>query len=279
LSLLVEPSWLEPRLADPRVRVIDASWYLPAQKRDAAAEYRAAHIPGAVYLDLSTDLADTRAALRNTVDRPEQLARTFAARGIGTEHHVVVYDRLAGYSAGRVWWCLRYAGHPNASLLDGGFTRWVAEGRPVTTALPSHGTATFIAAPRPELLASKAEVLRVLGEGGAQIVDARSAERFRGTGEEHVKHKGHIPGSRSVPYDTNLGPRGFKSLSELRALYEGAGVNLERPILTTCGSGVTASLGAFALALLGADRVAVYDGSWAEWGDSDDVPIATGDAE
>jgi len=278
LPLLVEPSWLEPRLADPGIRVIDASWYLPAQKRDAAAEYRAAHLPGAVYLDLSTDLADTGARLRNTADRPERLARTFAARGIGSAQHVVVYDRLAGYSAGRVWWCLRYAGHSNVSLLDGGFTRWVAEERAVTAALPSHGTASFIAAPRPELLATKAEVLRVARDGGAQLVDARSAERFRGTGEEHVKHKGHIPGSRSVPYDQNLGPHGFKSLPELRALYERAGVRLDRPIVATCGSGVTAGLDAFALALLGAKHVAVYDGSWAEWGDSDDVPIATGDA-
>jgi len=277
LSLLVEPSWLEPRLADPHVRVIDASWYLPAQKRDGAAEYRAAHIPGAVYLDLSTDLADPRARLRNTVDRPERLARTFAARGIGTEHHVVVYDRLAGYSAGRVWWCLRYAGHPNASLLDGGFTRWVGEGREVTRELPSHGTASFIAAPRPELLASQADVLRALQSGGAQIVDARSAERFRGTGDEHTKHKGHIPGSRSVPYERNLGPNGFQSLGDLREEYERAGVRLDRPIVATCGSGVTASLDAFALALLGAKRVAVYDGSWAEWGDSDELPIATGD--
>ena len=278
MPLLVGPSWLEPRLGDPRVRVIDASWYLPAQKRDGAAEYHAGHIPGAVYLDLSTDLADERARLRNTVDRPERLARTFAARGIGTDHHVVVYDRLAGYSAGRVWWCLRYAGHSNASLLDGGFGRWVAEGRPVATALPSHGTATWVAAPRPELLATKADVLRVLAEGGAQIVDARSAERFRGTGEEHVKHKGHIPGSRSVPYDLNLGSNGLKSLPELRSVYERAGVRLDRPIITTCGSGVTAGLDAFALALLGAKRVAVYDGSWAEWGDADDVPIVTGEA-
>jgi thiosulfate/3-mercaptopyruvate sulfurtransferase len=278
LSLLVEPGWLEPRLDDPGIRVIDASWYLPAQKRDAAAEYRVAHIPGAVYLDLSTDLSDPRAPIRNTVSDPDLLAHTFAARGIGTEHHVIVYDRLAGYSAGRVWWCLRYAGHSRVSLLDGGFTRWVAEERSVTSEFPSHGTATFVAVPRPELLATKSEVLRVVNEGGAQIVDARSAERFRGTGEEHVKHKGHIPGSVSVPYDANLGSHGFKSLPELRAVYERAGVRLDRPIITTCGSGVTAGLDAFALALLGADHVAVYDGSWAEWGDSEDAPIATGDA-
>jgi thiosulfate/3-mercaptopyruvate sulfurtransferase len=280
VTLLVEPAWLEPRLADPAVRVIDASWYLPAMQRDARAEYAAAHLPGAVFLDLSTDLADVRAPLRNTVAAPESLAGIFAARGIGTEHHVIVYDRLGGYSAGRVWWTLRYAGHSNASLLDGGFGRWLAEGRRVTSESPTHAPARFAAAPRPELVRTKAEVLRIVREGGAQLVDARSAARFRGTGEEHTKHVGHIPGSRSVPYDANLtgDPPRLKSLAELRASYERAGVRLDRPIVTTCGSGVTAALDAFALALLGHPDVSVYDGSWAEWGDSDDVPIETGEA-
>jgi len=279
VPLLVEPAWLEPRLADPGIRVVDASWYLAAMNRDARAEYAASHLPGAVFLDLSSDLADTRAPLRNMVAAPEALARAFAARGIGTDHHVIVYDRLGGYSAGRVWWTLRYAGHGNVSLLDGGFGRWVAEGRPVTSAEPWHAPARFVARPRLELLRTKADVLRVLRDGWAQIVDARSTARFRGTGDEHTKHKGHIPGSRSVPYDQNLAgdPPRFKSLPELRASYEKAGVRLDRPVITTCGSGVTAALDAFALALLGHTEVSLYDGSWAEWGDSDDVPIATGD--
>ena len=279
MPLLVEPAWLEPRLADPGIRVVDASWYLAAMNRDARAEYAASHLPGAVFLDLSSDLADTRAPLRNTVAAPEALARAVAARGIGTDHHVIVYDRLGGYSAGRVWWTLRYAGHGNVSLLDGGFGRWVAEGRPVTSAEPWHAPARFVARPRLELLRTKADVLRVLRDGWAQIVDARSTARFRGTGDEHTKHKGHIPGSRSVPYDQNLAgdPPRFKSLPELRESYEKAGVRLDRPVVTTCGSGVTAALDAFALALLGHTEVSLYDGSWAEWGDSDDVPIATGD--
>jgi thiosulfate/3-mercaptopyruvate sulfurtransferase len=279
VTLLVEPSWLERRLADPEIRVIDASWYLPAMKRDAREEYLASHVPRAVFLDLSTDLADTTARLRNTVASPTELQKTFSARGIGTAHHVIVYDRLGGYSAGRIWWTLRYAGHSKVSLLDGGFGRWIAEGRAVTTELPSHSTAPFIAAPRPELLRSKADVIRALADGRAQVVDARSRERFRGTGEEHTKHKGHIPGSKSVPYDANLAgdPPRLKAPAELRATYERAGVRLDRPIITTCGSGVTASLDAFALALAGHENAAVYDGSWAEWGDSDDVPVATGD--
>ncbi len=280
MPLLVEPAWLEPRLADPGLRVIDGSWYLPALKRDARAEYAAAHIPGAVFLDLSTDLADVRAPLRNTVASPEALARAFAARGIGSDHHVVVYDGLGGYSAGRIWWTLRYAGHANVSLLDGGFPRWRAESRPVTSEVPALAPARFEARPRPDLLRSKADVLRAVRGGGAQIVDARSAARFRGTGEEHTKHVGHIPGSRSVPYDTNLAgdPPRFKSPAELREVYLRAGVDLDRPVITSCGSGVTAALDAFALALVGHPNVSVYDGSWAEWGDSDDVPIALGES-
>ena len=279
MPLLVEPAWLEAHLSDPAVRVVDASWYLPALGRDARAEYARSHVPGAVFVDLSTDLADRGARLRNTIAAPAALARAFAERGIGTAHHAVVYDRLGGYSAGRVWWSLRYAGHANASLLDGGFARWVAEGRPVTAERPKLRPAAFAARPRPELLRDKADLLEIVRDGGAQIVDARSAERFRGTGEEHTRHKGHIPGSRSLPWDSNLtgDPPRFKSPAELRAAYERAGIRLDRPIVTTCGSGVTAALDAFALALLGHENVSLYDGSWAEWGDSDDVPIATGD--
>ena len=276
---LVEPAALEPRLGDPGLRVIDASWYLPAQRRDAAAEYAAGHLPGAIFLDLSTDLAERDAPLRNTIATPERLARVFAKAGIGSEHEVVVYDRLGGFSAGRVWWALCYAGHSRAALLDGGFARWVAEGRPLSTEPAAHPPAAFDAAARPRLLATKADLLRVLDDGSAQIVDARSAERFRGEGEEHARHAGHIPGSLSVPYAENLAgdPPVFLTQDRLRTAYAAAGVRFDRPVVTTCGSGVTAALDAFALTLLGHPDVRVYDGSWAEWGNSDDVPIETGD--
>ena len=279
--LLVDPAWLELRLAeDPALRVIDASWYLPAMKRDARIEYAEAHIPGAIFIDLSTALSDPAAPLRNTLASPATLAAAFGSRGIGMENPVVVYDRLGGYSAGRVWWTLRYLGHEHVSLLDGGFGRWLAESRPVTSKQPKLRAVEFRARPDARMLKDKEAVRRALASGSAQVVDARSTARFRGEGEEHTRHKGHMPGARSVPYDANLvgDPPRLRPLEELRAAYERAGVDLSRPIITTCGSGVTAALDAFALALLGHTDVSLYDGSWAEWGDADDVPIATGDA-
>jgi thiosulfate/3-mercaptopyruvate sulfurtransferase len=278
LPLLVSPAWLESRLADPGIRIVDATWYLPAEKRSARDEYAAAHVPGAIFLDLSTELADLSSPLRNTVAPPERLAAAFAARGIGTDHRVVVYDRRAGYSAGRVWWTLRYAGHPRAALLDGGFARWQREGRPVTAEAPRFPSARFDARPEPRWLARKRDVLAIVAKGGAAIVDARSADRFRGEGPETARRAGHVPGSVNVPYAENFAgdPPVFRDAAALRARYEAAGVRFGEPVVTTCGSGVTAALDAFALVLAGHADVSVYDGSWDEWGNADDTPVEQG---
>ena len=272
--LLVSGDWLEAHLGHPGLRIVDASWYLPDEGRDARAEYAAAHLPGAVRLDLSTDLAAADAPVRNTILGPEALAGVFGAAGIGTGHAVVIYDRKGGFSAGRVWWALRYAGHPGASLLDGGFARWQRERRPTTDQVPHWPAAEFRGAPRPESLALRPDVLRAIGDDATQIVDARSPGRFGGEEPEHTRHRGHIPGSVNVPWSRGLDPASgaFRDLEALRRVYREAGVDLGKRIITTCGSGVTAAFDAFALALLGCDDVAVYDGSWAEWGDRDDTP-------
>ena len=275
MELLVEPETLHTALGRPALRIIDATWYLPSEGRDPRAEYEESHLPGAVWLDLSTDLADPDAPVRNTVADPEALGRAFSKAGISEDHEVVVYDHRGGYSAGRVWWTLRYAGHRRAALLRGGFERWRREDRPVTAAVPQPALVRFEPRIDSRWLVHKADLEAILAEGSACVVDARSEERFLGRGAEPARRKGHMPGARNVPWSRNIDPDTHDLLSRdrLREIYEEAGVPFDRPVVTTCGSGVTASLAAFALTWLGHPEVAVYDGSWAEWGNASDVPV------
>lgn len=277
---LVSTGWLDAHLNDPDLRVIDASWYLPGEGRDARAEYAAAHILGARFFDID-EIADRRSSLPHMAPPPEMFVSRLRAMGIGDGHQVVVYDGSGIRSAARVWWTFRLMGKTDVAVLDGGFPRWRAEGRPVEDQAPLLRDRHLTAARQAGLVKDVTQVAAASKLGDHQIVDARPAGRFRGTEPEPWPglRSGHIPGARSLPFLEVLNPDGtMKDAAALRAAFDAAGVDLARPIITTCGSGVTASVLALALERLGHRDWAVYDGSWAEWGSFPDLKIATGDA-
>lgn len=277
---LVSTGWLDAHLNDPDLRVIDASWYLPGEGREARAEYAAAHIPGARFFDID-EIADRRSSLPHMAPPPEMFVSRLRAMGIGDGHQVVVYDGAGIRSAARVWWTFRLMGKTDVAVLDGGFPRWRAEGRPVEDQAPLLRDRHLTAARQAGLVKDVTQVAAASKLGDRQIVDARPAGRFRGTEPEPWPglRSGHIPGARNLPFLEVLNPDGtMKDAAALRAAFDAAGVDLARPIITTCGSGVTASVLALALERLGHRDWAVYDGSWAEWGSFPDLKIATGDA-
>jgi len=278
---LVSTEWLAAHLADPHVRILDASFKQPGVTPTARADYGAGHIPGAVFFDID-DVAEPGTSLPHMIPSAERFAAKMAERGIGNEDRVIVYDANGLSSAGRAWWMLRLFGHDNVALLDGGLPKWKAERRPLETATPAIPPRRFTARFDSALVRDKAAVLANVESRREQLVDARAAGRFDGTAEETWpgRRRGHIPGSRNLPFDQVTDPRTkqLKSAEELRSLFAGAGVAIDRPIVTSCGSGVTACALAFALYLVGQERAAVYDGSWSEWGLPDGPPIATGPA-
>ena len=279
---LVSPEWLAAHLDDPHVRVLDSSYKQPGITPTARQDYDAGHIPGAVFFDID-DVAAPGTRLPHMIPSAERFAARMIERGIGDDDRVVVYDTAGLSSAARAWWMLRLFGHDNVALLDGGLPRWKSEGRPLDTAPPVIPPRRFTARLRPELVRDKAALLADLGADREQIVDARAAGRFDGTAEETWpgRRRGHIPGSRNLPFDRVTDPqtRRLRSADELRHLFDEAGVRLDRPVVTSCGSGVTACAVAFALYLVGHSDAAVYDGSWSEWGLPDGPPIETGPAK
>ena len=278
---LVDTDWLAAHLADPRVRIVDASFKLPGITPTARQDYDQGHIPGAVFFDID-DIAEPGTSLPHMIPPPDLFASKIAALGIGDGDRVVAYDSVGLSSAGRAWWMLRLFGHRDAAVLDGGLPRWRSEGRPLDTVAPSPPQRRFTARFDPALVRDKGALLENLATRREQVVDARAAGRFDGTAPEARPglRGGHIPGSRNVSYDRVTDPRTrqLKSAEELTRLFRDAGVALDRPIVTSCGSGVTACALAFALHLIGHPGAAVYDGSWSEWGLPGDTPSETGPA-
>ncbi|HEV8598165.1 MAG TPA: 3-mercaptopyruvate sulfurtransferase [Gemmatimonadales bacterium] len=278
---LVSTEWLAAHLGEPGLVVIDASWYLAAMNRDARAEYETGHIPGAVYWDLDL-LSDRNSPLPHMLSDPELLARQIGELGIGTDDRVVVYDASGlNLSAPRVWWTFKVAGHDDVAVLDGGLALWKAENRPLEQGWVRRDPARFPVRFRPALLKSLAEMRALVESGDWQILDARTRGRFEGSEPEPRPglRAGHLPGARNLPF-TELVDAAGKLLprSELRRRYQAAGVDPSRPIVATCGSGVTACALALGLELLGSEQYAVYDGSWSEWGAPAGPPIEPGPA-
>ena len=276
MSDIVSAEWLMQNLA--RVRVLDASWYMPADKRDAKAEFEAAHIPGAVFYDIDA-LSDHATSLPHMLPPPEQFARDAGALGIGDDDMVVVYDTAGIFSGPRVWFALKAMGHNAVAILDGGLPAWKAAGGTFESGPAKPKSARFTARFNPSLVRDFAQVTSALGK--TQVLDARSAPRFEGTEPEPRAglRSGHMPGAVNLYYRAVLtGDGKLKDDASLQKLFSEKGVDLRAPIITSCGSGVTAAIVMLALEKLGARQVAVYDGSWTEWGGRVDAPVATGPA-
>lgn len=277
---LVGTGWLADHLRDPDLRVLDASWYLPDQNRDGRAEYDKAHIPGARYFDID-EVSDHRSDLPHMAPPVEKFMSRMRAMGVGDGHQVVVYDGAGLFSAARVWWLFRLMGKTDVAVLDGGLPKWLSEGRPVTDAPPMIRDRHMTVSRQNQMVRDVTEVARASKLGTHAIIDARAPARFRGESAEPRPglRAGHIPGARNVFYKDLLNADGtMKDPAALRAVFEAAGVDLAKPAITSCGSGVTASVLSLALQRIGKTDHSLYDGSWSEWGMYADLPIATGDA-
>ena len=276
---LVSTGWLAAHLNDPDLRVIDATWFLEPG-RDARMDYMDAHIPGARFFDLD-EISDKRSNLPHMAPQPEMFVSRMRAMGIGDGHQVVIYDNSPVRSAARVWWLFHLMGKADTAVLDGGFGKWRAEGRPVEDMPPILRDRHITVARQAALVRDVTQVASASKLSDQQIVDARAPERFRGEAPEPRPglRSGHIPGARNLPFGRLYNADGtMKAPDALRAEFQAAGVDLARPIIATCGSGVTAASLFLALDLLGHRDHSLYDGSWAEWGSFPDLKIATGDA-
>ncbi|MBX3491729.1 MAG: 3-mercaptopyruvate sulfurtransferase [Parvibaculum sp.] len=275
VSTLVTTEWLAAHLDAPDVRIVDASWYLPQAQRDPRAEYERAHIPGAVFFDID-EICDLDSPYPHMLPPPEKFSSRVRALGLGDGTRIVVYDGAGLFSAARVWWMFRVMGHNDVAVLDGGLRKWKDEGRPLDDMKPRHSARHFTARRNSGLIRDRTQMMANLDTRAEQVLDARSIGRFNGTEPEPRPglRGGHIPGSLNLPASDLIAADGtLRKPDELRALFERAGIDLSAPVVTTCGSGVTASILALGLAVLGKPQVPVYDGSWAEWGGVMEMPV------
>jgi len=276
----VSVDWLAGEIGACDLRIVDASKHLPEAGRDARAEYEDGHIPGAVFMNLD-DLVDPAAPIENTLPLPDGFASRMEALGIGDGSRIVLYDDSAVKTSARAWFMLRMFGAHHVAILDGGLQAWIAAGQPLDKGVETRRHRHFTAWSDPAQVRSKAQVLANIASKAEQVIDARGAPRFTGAVPESRPGlaSGHIPGSLNVPYTALYNSDGtFKSPADLWAVFAAAGVDLSRPVITSCGSGVTACVVAFALHLIGKDDVALYDGSWSEWGADPALPKAVGAA-
>jgi len=274
---IVDADWLEKRLGTPGLTIIDASWYLPAQKRNAHAEYAALHIPGALFLD-QDEVSDPVSKLPHTLASPQYFAQYVGSMGVSADDTIVVYDGPGLFSAPRAWWMFRVMGVFQVYILNGGFDRWKAEGRPVTAEQTRIAPCVFYTDFDADRVVGLDEMRRIVGSGKSQIADARSPGRFAGTDPEPRPgvRSGHMPGAHNVPVAALAENGELLPKDRLRKVMGDAGIDLSKPVVTSCGSGITAAAITLALETLGHTDNRLYDGSWTEWGGLSDTPVVTG---
>lgn len=274
---IVSADWLKSRLGQANLSVLDASWYLPAAKRNGLEEYKKAHIPGAVFFD-HDKVCDETSGLPHTLPSPEKFAEFASKMGVNADDTIVIYDGIGFFSAPRAWWMFRVMGSKHVFVLDGGFANWQKKHYPVTSEPTKIKNSVFKVNYEADKVVLIDEMRRLVDGEEMQVADARGHKRFLGEEAEPRPgmRSGHMPGAHNIPA-TSLSVEGnFKDLSQIKTIFKDAGINVAAPVVTTCGSGVTAAVLALALESLGNHNVRLYDGSWSEWGSKKDTPVVTG---